>query len=361
MRSFQYGALLLTVAGLASATPYPRDDLHDMRGLGFLMPRNCNSYCGASNQFCCGPNEVCTTKQEVATCVNAGGGGWPAYTTTWTETRTYTSTGYTWWEPAPAPTAGVDCVPLNDEQEACGNICCAGWQTCAFAGQCSAKPGYGEGTTVVITTDGRTTTQYSAPYRITGTTTVVTTGVVATSTTGTAVKATKTETEPIGAGGGGGGGLSGGAIAGIVIGSLVGAFLILLIAFCCIAKGLWNVIFGRKRKVREEVYEERYSRNGSRPPSTYSRRERHGKWFGGSAAGGEKRKSGGGKWLGLAGAAAGLLALLNVKKEKKPARKSGRGSRYSDSYYSYSDATSPSKFSSLQVHRMSSFTDINSR
>ncbi|CAG9939151.1 unnamed protein product, partial [Clonostachys rosea f. rosea IK726] len=176
----------------------------------------------------------------------------PQYTTTWTQT--YTSTAYTWYQPAPEPTAGVDCVPADTMQQACGSICCAGWQTCAFKGQCSAKPGYDEPSTIVITTGGRTTTQYSAPYRVTGTTVITSSG---DRSTATATTATSTATETgdpaaIGAGGGGGGGLSGGAIAGIVIGSIAGAILLLLLAFCCIARGLWALMCGGgKKKTRE--------------------------------------------------------------------------------------------------------------
>jgi hypothetical protein len=259
----------------------------------------------------------------------------------------------THWLPAPEPTEGVDCVPKAAEQEACGNICCAGWQTCAFEGQCSAKPGYQEPTAIVVTSDGKTTTQYSAPYRVTGTTTIVNSG-APTSVTATETESeTETETGDPGAtetsdggnigAGGGGGGLSGGAIAGIVIGSIAGAMLLLLIAFCCIARGLWKACFGRKRKETVDVYEERYSGHGSRPPSHHAGRNSHGGWFGrfgggGGGGGSGEKKSGGGKWLGLAGLAAGLIALLNLKKDKKPVRRPA--SRYSDSYYSYSGASS---------------------
>lgn len=325
---------------LTAASPYPRDDLHDL-GYDFLQIRDCNSYCGSDNQLCCSGSSVCTTLEgDVATCVSPG--GWGAIVTTWTETRTYTSTIATLWEPAPEPTEGVDCIPTHDEQEACGPICCAGWQTCAFDGQCSLKPGFEEPSTVVITTGGKTTTQYSAPYRVTGTTTVVNTGEAtktadATTTTGDASEATETSDGATGAGGSGGSGLSGGAIAGIVVGSLAGAAILLLLAFCCIARGLWNVIFGGKKKKNErvDIYEEGYSRRGSR--------DRHSGWFGGggraSSAGRTEKKSGGKKWLGLAGLAATLFALLNLRKKDKPARKPAR-SRYSDSYYSYSGTSS---------------------
>ena len=346
-------ALLLAGAvRLVSATPYPKDSLHDA-GYSYLRLRGCESYCGSDNQYCCAAGQSCTTLEgDIATCVGGGGGGgeYPDYTTTWTET--FTSTAYTSWVPAPTPTAGVDCIPKNADQEACGTICCAGWQTCAFAGQCSSKPGYQAPSTVVYTTNGQVTTQYSAPYRVIGTTTItaISTG-ARSSFSGSTATSTSTGTaagETIGAGSGGGGGsssLSGGAIAGIVIGVLAGVALLILLCFCCIVRGLWNAIFGgsRRKKERErvDVVEEEY-RHGSRVPS--QRRERHSGWFGGRPASDidrrEKKKSSGGLgWLGLAGLAATMLALLNLRgNKKKPPPKPAR-SRYSNSYYSYSDYT----------------------
>ncbi|CEI64915.1 hypothetical protein FVEN_g3411 [Fusarium venenatum] len=376
MRSVTQPLLLLAAAALCSAGPLPRDSLHDA-GYSYLMRRDCDSYCGSDNQYCCGSGETCETSDGVAKCVAAKGGWVGDYTTTWTETRTYTSTLMTRWEPAPEPTKGVDCVPKNDEQEQCGEICCAGWQTCAYKGQCSAKPGYDAPTAVVITSDGKLTTQYSAPYRVTGTTTIVNSGAPTESESGTATEtdaeATATETSDeaaAGESGTGGGGLSAGAIAGIIIGVIAGVALLLLLCFCCIARGLWVALFGKKDKDKEsrervDVYEERYSRHGSRPPasaSAHSRRPRHKGWFGfGGKKGGSpssagdrrEKKSDGKKWLGIAGLAATLLALLNLKKDKRPAStkpaRSSRGSsrsRYSDSYYSYSDYTSPTGSSS---------------
>jgi hypothetical protein len=379
-------ALLLAAAGLVAASPLPTATGDSTAyATGFLLPRDtCDGTpCGAEGQYCCGSSELCTTLSgDVATCV--GGFGGAAYTSTWTETRTFTTTFFTNWAPVPSPSPGVDCVPQDDAQEACGSICCAGWQTCAFKGQCSVKPGYAEPTPVVITSAGEVETQYSAPYRVTGTTTI-TTHIVQTGTgtegiwTGTytvtetgARSSSTSDSDAIGAGGSesdsDSGGLSGGAIAGIVIGTLAGVALLLLLCFCCIARGLWAAICGGRRRgsessVREEeIIEERYSKSGSRgaSASAHSRRDRHGGWFGGGStrAGAstvvadrerrrqrEKRKSSGGfcTWLGIGAVAATLFTLLNLKKDKRPnSRKTP--SRYSESYYSYSDYTSNSMF-----------------
>ncbi|KAG7130500.1 hypothetical protein HYQ46_009900 [Verticillium longisporum] len=163
------------------------------------------------------------------------------------------------------------------------------------------------------------TTRYSAPYRVTSTTftnsagSATSTGVVG---TGTAIPNEGDNGED---GGTGGGGLSAGAIAGIVIGTLAGIALLILICFCCIARGLWALLCGGKKKKddrrreRTEVYEEHY-RGGSRMPSTHSRRDRHTGWFGGRPASAsarrdpEKDRSSGAKWLGLGAGAATLRA-----------------------------------------------------
>lgn len=369
MRFSSRTLLHLAAAVLAAAGPFPRDNLHDV-GFSYLMHRGCDSYCGADNQYCCSSGETCTTISDVATCLSDGS-YYGEYTTTWTVTQTYTSTIATLWDSAPEATSGVDCVPKNSQQEACGTICCAGWQTCAYDGQCSAKPGMEGGTTVVVTSNGKVTTQYSAPYRVTGTTTITTEGVrsdTATETGSTETSTATNDSDTLGAGGSGGTGghLSAGAIAGIVIGTIAGVALLLLLCFCCIARGLWVALFGKKSdrddsRERVDVVTEHYSRHGSRPPTAHSKRPSHKGWFGGggpaSAASrrdSEKRKSSGAKWLGLAGLAATLLALLNMKKDKRPASKpsrsrssrsrSSRGSaRYSDSYFSYSDYDDPSK------------------
>ncbi|KAI8959950.1 hypothetical protein F5Y11DRAFT_284357 [Daldinia sp. FL1419] len=292
-----------------------------------------------------------------------------AYTTTWTETRTYTSTisSFLGDSTAPAGGSGEPCKPPEGSgQIACGPICCANWQYCAYEGQCLANGG---GSWTQWTTVGIVTTQYSAPYRVTsGSTVIETTPPTATTTTGTAASETASSTTtpaPIATTSGS---LSGGAIAGIVVGTIAGVVLLLLLCFCCIARGLWGVvagIFGGGKKKREteriEIIEEGYTRRGSRHGSTYgaAARPAHRTWFGGGGGGGrptsaaarkEKKSGDGAGWLAAGiGAAALLLGLRRSDKQRRASReKPPRGtSDWSSSYYTDSyTASSPSSLSS---------------
>ncbi|KAF6833753.1 hypothetical protein CPLU01_05351 [Colletotrichum plurivorum] len=342
------GLLLLVSAPTPTfAHPYPLQNVGNnlFYELGNkFMRRDCVQRCGVDSQYCCGSGEQCYTVNNIAGCSTInGGGGYGIYTTTWTETNTFTSTITTNWPETTKASgggagggSGAACVPKNEGETACGSICCASNQYCAYSGQCAQK---GWDITTITSNGVPITTQFSAPYRVTSTRATGTFASADETGTGTAV--------PI-ADEGTGGGLSGGAIAGIVIGTLAGLGLLMLLCFCCIARGLWGLIFGGKKKERSrervEVVEERYSRHGSRMPSAHSHRPSHGGWFGGrpaSAAHRKEEKKEGAKWLGLGAAAATLLALLNLKKDK-PARKPR--STYTDSYYSYT-GTSPSESS----------------
>ncbi|CAJ2513332.1 Uu.00g014510.m01.CDS01 [Anthostomella pinea] len=359
MRLLQAPPALLTLllTTLASASPYPRDDLRDL-GFGYLQPRQCAQYCGADNEHCCAADESCHTSSGIAACTAVD----PIlaardYTSTWTVT--YTSTISSWTGPtttAVPNASGENCIPeAGTGQIACGSICCANWQYCAAEGQCAANAGVGTWTEVV-TTGVLTTVQFSAPNRPTGT--VSNTGTA----TGTAETATSTGTStatptPVGstAGASTGASLSGGAIAGIVVGTIAGIILLLLLCFCCIARGLWGAfaaIFGggRKRKTeRVEITEERYSRHGSAHAAAAARPS-HRTWFGGGGGGGrpstaasrKEKKSGGGLgWLAAgAGAAALLLGLKRHEKHTasrpsgshRPPRSDWSSSYYTDSY-----------------------------
>ncbi|KAH6685261.1 hypothetical protein F5X68DRAFT_18546 [Plectosphaerella plurivora] len=373
-------ALLSQPLQLVTAYPYPLQNVDGGgdygQGLPFLMARDCVERCGVDAQYCCDSNTECFTSANIAGCSPKNGGeAWGIYTTTWTETNTFTATITTHWA-QPQPTLGggspiVDCDPdLTVGESACGAICCADFQYCKEDGQCAQRegwypPGGGE-VTRTITTDGQAiTTRFSAPYRPTGSTfsgaTVTRTSVAA---TGTAI-GSDGGSEPVEEGTGGG--LSAGAIAGIVIGVLAGLFILGLICFCCIVRGLWALCCGSRKKderrERVEVVEERY-RGGSRAPSAavHTHREKHTGWFGRPASAGarrdEKEKSSGAKWLGLGAGAATLLALLNIRKDKKPERKPR--SRYTDSYYSYSDPSESSRDSRSRISHLTSHAGASS-
>ncbi|KAK4162062.1 hypothetical protein QBC43DRAFT_216124 [Cladorrhinum sp. PSN259] len=334
--------LLSSAIPQAAAGPFPKDGTN-AAAFGYLLQRDCAVPCGYNNQYCCGSGSQCTTAAGIAGCA-----AWNFFTTTWTETRTYTKT---WSSAIPAATGtnGADCVPAPGTGHiACGPICCAETQYCAYSGQCMANGG-GVGVITTVHTGVQTvTTQFSAPYRVTSGT-ATSTGVIATQTG---------EPEE----GTGGGGLSGGAIAGIVIGTILGVALLLLLCACCLVRGLWHgvlAIFGigkKKDKRRSEtiIEEERYTRRGSSHAHGA-----HSSWYGGRpstvSSRKEKKKSSGAGMLGL-GAAMGTMALLLGLKRDKNKKKGAVKSRSDISSSYYSDvytADSPSSLSSDRRTRRS--------
>lgn len=378
---------LSTLLQSVFAKPYPKDDLHNTLSYGFLQDPLCASYCGVENEHCCSGGEVCTTSGSVAGCATVSvatrvatiyprqDDSWSYYTSTWTETETFTSTFSSYWG---AATATATCVAQSEGETSCGAICCASDQYCAYEGQCSAVAGAGGATATTsatswttyattMTTSGSTiTTQYSAPYRVTGTgSTSTNTGTIESATsTGSANGTVVAEST-------GGSNLSGGAIAGIVIGVLAGVVLLLALCACCIMRGLWHGLlallgFGPKKRDRNRdretviVEEERYSRRGS----SHANRNSHNSWFARNPArstAGESRRtsekvkakdSNQASWAG-AGALGTLLLLLGLRRDKKrrsstAAKRSSRPrSEVSSSYFSDSyTASSPSEFSS---------------
>ncbi|KAI0398617.1 hypothetical protein F5Y17DRAFT_454178 [Xylariaceae sp. FL0594] len=360
---------LLLLAGLTTFTtafPYPRDALRDL-GFGYLMPDQCSEYCGADNEVCCAADEACYTSSGVPACTaKANALAERDYTTTWTETHTYTSTISSWYVPtttAGVGSGGADCIPVEGTgQIACGPICCANWQYCAYKGQCLANPGYS--TWSEWTTTGvYITTQYSQPWRPTSSGPVAT---VTSEPTGTFVSATESpsSTNPAEASTTNNS-LSPGAIAGIVVGTIAGVVLLLLLCFCCIARGLWHTFValiggGKKRRNTEriEIIEERYSRRGSASAAAAAAaagRPTHRTWFGG--AGGrpagagprkeKKKKEGGGGFGWLIAAGAALAILLGLRRGDK--RKGGGSHRPSSNSWSSSFRKLRSENSALET------------
>ncbi|KAK4648821.1 uncharacterized protein QC761_113530 [Podospora bellae-mahoneyi] len=347
--------LWLFLAGSAAAIPF-NNGLY-AAGYGYLVQRDgCPVPCGYQNQYCCDTNSACVTNNGIAACTPAAGagGGVAWYTTTWTETKTYTKT---WQSVIPAATgvSGADCIPeAGSGWIACGSICCDSWQYCQHAGQCMANPGAGPGGVVIVTNTNTAvqtvTTQFSAPFRVTSGTATTT------NSAGGAIQ-TGDDAEPVE--GGTAGGLSPGAIAGIVIGSIAGVALLLAICACCIVRGLWHGVmailgFGKKDKRTKEtiIEEERYTRRGS----SHAGRTNHGSWYGGrpSTVSSRKDKKSGAGLLGM-GAALGTLALLlGLKKDKKKRAPVKSRSDISSSYYSdvYTN-DSPSSLSSDRRTRRS--------
>jgi hypothetical protein len=351
-----FSSLLLLATSVHQATAVPYKALR-AAGYGYLLPRQCPQPCGHNDMYCCDEGTQCYTSNGVAGCSAAAGGGWAWYTSTWTETHTFTKTWNSYIPAATGPAGGGKCVPPEGSgQIACGKICCASWQYCAFDDQCMAN---GPGPvplpvpvpvpTTVVTGGQTITTQFSPPYRPTSSTATVTGTAASATTTGAAAEE-----------GTDGGGLSGGAIAGIVVGSIAGVALLLLLCACCVVRGLWHGLLallgigGKKKKSETVIEEERYHRRGS----VHSHRDNHGSWYGGrpASAAARKEKGKGAGLLGM-GAALGTLALLlglkrDKDKDKNKKRHSTTKTRsdVSSSYWSDSyTATSPSEFPPLTL------------
>ncbi|KAL5629853.1 hypothetical protein BROUX41_001459 [Berkeleyomyces rouxiae] len=234
---------------------------------------------------------------------------------------------------------GTACVPQNEGETSCGTICCASWQSCAVEGQCVAKDssdpsvltgivgGNGSGKTMITTVNGVVTTEYIAPFRPTATATST-----ATSTNGSDESNEDDDDDDDG-----GGSISAGGIVGIVFGTLIGIAILGALCFFCIARGLWASIFGRRSSNHsgsgsnsnievveqyESVSESDYYSQGGHTAMAAGAGRRHGRrdsWHGEKPP--REKKSRGG-WLGLGAVAGTMLAMLNMKKDKKARRSS---------------------------------------
>ena len=247
--------------------------------------------------------------------------------------------------PAASSTAVCN-VALNEVS--CGSICCASGQFCQFLGQCAAYGGSSGGSSVNAVSTVFVATSASASAFIRPTSNTVQT----VTSTGTATTTIPFQT-PIGTDGSAitgmtavsNNGLSGGAIAGIVIGVLAGIFLLFLLCACCCFKTALDGLLGifglnkKKRRVETTYIEERHSHHSGGVATGGGRR-----WFGTRPARVErppKKSSGLGGAVGVAGILTALAVILGLRrKERKAEEKSEYGT---GSSYSYSDYTSASK------------------
>ncbi|CAG7997579.1 unnamed protein product [Penicillium salamii] len=327
---------LLLDRSLTTATPLA----YEGNALNTTIEKRCANPCGYDGWLCCSSGQTCTTNSaKEAVCSDSGGsgsGGYQYYTTVYTLTETDLSTITSVWSSQIAAATSTGTCRADIGETKCGTRCCEAAQECQD-GECVA-----ESSSVAVTATG---TDAEATPGVRGTSDGAST-VTATS----APTTTEGFTAPVGTDGAdligakasdNDGGLSGGAIAGIVIGSIAGAFLLLLICACLCCKGVLDGLFAAlgigKRRKRDTTYvEERHSHHshGGRPPPPPGRT-----WFGSKppAEGSEvsEKKNSWGKIAIILGA---LALCLGLKRHRdKDHDDSKTESSYPSSYYYYSD------------------------
>ncbi|KAF2645605.1 hypothetical protein P280DRAFT_486736 [Massarina eburnea CBS 473.64] len=351
-------ALLPSVA----AKPYPHPihmeearQLHNTSQLERRIECAANQTpCGENGGYtCCNSGETCGSNSLNQAVCNSGGdsGQWSFTTiiTTGVVTRTTVLSSLIGGVATPQPTAAC-----GSSQSSCGSVCCDSGYWCPSLGVCKLAGGPTPGLSGTINP--------SAPLRPTSSTLIVITATG--SPTATVPFSTPIAT---GASGGavetqaGGGGLSGGAIAGIVIGVLAGIALLLLLCFYCCAKSVFDSLLaliglgGKKRRRHEEsTYVEEHHRHGSSAAAGGAAGGR--RWYGqGSSGPGpsrpsrppmkEKTSGGGGGMLGIGAGLAGLAAVLGMRR-KHDQRHDDKSTTVSGYSYYTSDYTSTSSASS---------------
>ncbi|CAI7630527.1 unnamed protein product [Penicillium bialowiezense] len=326
---------LLLNCSLTAATPLALE----RNSLNSTIEKRCANPCGYNDWLCCSSGQTCSTNSaNEAVCSDSGGssGEYQYFTTVYTLTETDLSTITSVWSSQLAAATSTGTCRADIGETKCGTRCCEAAQECQD-GECVA-----ESSSVAVTA--------------TGTDGEATPGVRATSNGASTVTATSapTTTEgftaPVGTDGAdligvkasdNSGGLSGGAIAGIVIGSIAGAFLLLLICACLCCKGAMEGLFaalgiGKRRRKDTTYVEERHSHHShSRPPPPAGRRT----WFGAKPAAegsdvSEKKNS----WGKIAIILGALAFCLGLKRHRdKEHDDSKTESSYPSSYYYYSD------------------------
>ncbi|KAK2742696.1 hypothetical protein FQN57_005151 [Myotisia sp. PD_48] len=311
----------------AQASPLDRLQL-----VKILHLRACDNPCGYYGQVCCASSEECyTDANNQASCrpaqvAAAASGQWEYWTTTIVETdfKTVTSTGS---RLVSSPTSGsnVQCR-LSIGESQCGNICCTAAQACTKDLVCVKS-----GSSPIPTSPNPSA---SPPLRPTSDVTVTETG--APTTTRGFIPAVGTDGSSIIGITIGGGGLSGGAIAGIVIGSIAGAAILVLFCLCCCVGGcvgFFKRAFGGKK----------HSDSGASSYGSHRKRP----WWGGFGGGGHhshtsEKKSGlfGMSWGKLVGLI-GLIAAVVGYKRHRDNKSTVYSSVYTTSSESSSSASKP--------------------
>lgn len=312
------------------------------------LEKRCDNPCGFYSQLCCASGETCGTNNGgEAVCVGSSGdssnGRWEYWTTTIIDSSTITSVGSSY---VSQPTKGASddtgsCRAALGETK-CGKDCCGSAYVCV-----------NDKCVMGSSSIWATATEANPPVR----------GTSATTLTATAdVTATQGFDAPVGTDGASligvkaeDGGLSGGAIAGIVIGTIAGVFLLLLICACLCCRGMIEALFAclgiGKRKKKETTYVEDHHSHHTHAHTGAA----HGGWFGSRPPGeshGEKKS----KWSSLAtlGIIVGAIALcLGLKRHNKDDEKSSTSHPSSYSYYTYSYSSPSSSESSDRQTRYS--------
>ncbi|MCJ1243693.1 hypothetical protein MMC30_000890 [Trapelia coarctata] len=378
MRITQIPRLLFTLltillsSNISHAVPLPQDERSVNQQNHTLELRDCAVPCGWNSFLCCASGQQCLTVAGQATCGAAAATGyangqWLMFTTTYTQTDLVTvTTVYSSYIPIPTPAytpivqtqvvttvvqtaapAQTAICNANLGQSPCGTFCCTRDQFCAYAGQCQAIGGSssnGNGYVVPPTSGSafiRPTSATTATVIFTGTATTTIPFQTPIGTDGSALTGVTAMAQN--------NGLSGGAIAGIVIGVLLAIFLLFLFCACCLAKELFDSILGifglgkkaRRRRVTDTtIISEHHSRHSGGRVTGGGRT-----WFGASAGPSrpqQKKSSGWGGALGVAGALGALALLLGLKRRNKADEKSSYGTGSSYTYSSYSSESSES-------------------